>query len=154
MNTRYLVPLLCGGALVFAYGPITHSESAQSAQRAGTAPVITSAPLASSLGVKVDEGVEFVFHVTNAGEKKLELTFPSGQTHDFVVLDTLGREVWRWSEGRMFTQSLQNKMLGTGETLSYDDRWPVKSAHGRFVAVAQLKSRNFPVETRVDFEIP
>jgi intracellular proteinase inhibitor BsuPI len=151
MNTRYLVPLLCAGAIVFACGPRTHS---QSAQREHTLRAKKGAPLASSLGVKVDRGVELAFHVTNAGEKKLELTFPSGQTHDFVVLDSLDREVWRWSAGRIFTQSLQNKMLGTGETLSYEDELPLKNAHGRYVAVALLKSENFPVETRVEFDVP
>jgi hypothetical protein len=151
MNTRYLVPLLCAGAIAFACGPRTHSQQAAGAHVPRTS---KSAPLASSLGVKVDDGVEFVFHVTNAGAKKLELTFPSGQTHDFVVLDSLDNEVWRWSEGRMFTQSLQNKMLGTGETLSYEDSWPLSDAHGRYVAVAQLMSANFPVETRVEFDVP
>ena len=151
MNTRYLVPLLCAGALIFACGPRTHSQSATGAELPRAS---KGKPLASSLGVKVNGGVAFVFHVTNAGDKKLELTFPSGQTHDFVVLDSLEREVWRWSEGRMFTQSLQNRMLGTGETLSYEDSWPLIEAHGRYVAVAQLTSENFPVETRVEFEVP
>ena len=57
-------------------------------------------------------------HVTNVADHSLELDFPNGQTHDFVVFDSAGREVWRWSTGRMFTQALQNKLLSSSETVT------------------------------------
>ena len=41
----------------------------------------------------------------------VELDFPDGQTHDFVVLDAAGSEVWRWSDGRMFTQAHAEQVL-------------------------------------------
>ena len=48
----------------------------------------------------------------------LELRFPDGQTHDFVVKDFAGKVIWRWSEGRMFTSAMRSETLkGKGETM-------------------------------------
>ncbi|HWJ24769.1 MAG TPA: BsuPI-related putative proteinase inhibitor [Gemmatimonadaceae bacterium] len=98
--------------------------------------------------------VTLTFHVTNNTDKHLELTFPSGQTHDFVVLDSAGRAVWRWSADRMFTQALQNQLLESGETTTFDGRWEPGAARGRFTAIAMLKSDNHPIESRVEFSLP
>jgi hypothetical protein len=98
-------------------------------------------------------GVRIAFRVTNAGGGKVEMQFPSGQTHDVVVLDTLGREVWRWSNGRAFTQVLQNKVLRTADTLAFDERWR-DATSGRYVAVARLASANYPIEQRTPFIVP
>lgn len=96
--------------------------------------------------------MRFAFRVTNAGGGKVEVQFPSGQTHDVVVLDTLGREVWRWSEGRMFTQLIQNKTLRTDDSLAYTERWR-DARPGEYVAVARLASGSHPVEERARFTV-
>jgi hypothetical protein len=102
----------------------------------------------------VRDGVTLTLHVTNLAEQALELTFPNGQTHDFVVLDSVGREVWRWSSDRMFTQALQNRMLGAKQTMSYEEHWDAAGRTGKFTAVATLRSSNHPVEERVEFSLP
>lgn len=113
------------------------------------------ATIASAFEVKVEErGVHFALRVTNDAKKHIELTFPNGQTHDFVVVDTAGREIWRWGASRMFTQSVQNKLLGGGETMRVTERWEKPTPHGKFVAIASLHSSNFPVEERVEFVVP
>jgi hypothetical protein len=81
------------------------------------------------------------------------MRFPSGQTHDVVVLDTTGREVWRWSSGRVFTQVLQNKVLRATDTLAFGERWK-DPPRGQYVAVARLASANYPVEERAAFVVP
>jgi hypothetical protein len=85
-------------------------------------------PVVSSFDVSTQGDVRFALHVTNNAGKRMELTFPSGLTHDIVVLDDLGREVWRWSEGRMFTQTLQNRILDASETVSYAAEWQPETA--------------------------
>lgn len=110
-------------------------------------------PIVSRLDVKIRDGIEFDFRVTNNTPRKLELLFPTGQTHDVVVLDSLGREVWRWSEGRMFTQSIQNKLLESSATLPWNAAWRAEVPPGRYVAVASLLSENKPIEERVEFEV-
>jgi hypothetical protein len=70
------------------------------------------------------------------------------------VLDTVGREVWRWSEGRMFTQSIRNRVLGSRETMTYREEWDGDRMHGRYTAVATLRSAAHPLEQRIDFTLP
>jgi hypothetical protein len=94
----------------------------------------------------------FTFSITNNAKKKLELVFPSGHTHDLVVVDAAGEEVWRWSTGRMFTQALQNRVLSTGDTLTYEMIWtPTAESGTALTAVATLLSENHPLEQRTDF---
>ena len=146
--------MVLAGALAFSCGTRTHSaEPFTDTQQADTVRSADS-PLASSLRVTVDQGVNLALHVTNKSGKRIELRFPSGQTHDFAILDAQGDEVWRWSEGRMFTQALQTRQLGDGETITYQDRWSGAALRGRYTVVATLNSVNHPVEARVEFTAP
>ena len=169
MNVRnLLIPLLCIGAVAFACGPRSHSEaslvsmSIAQATRAATRqqqpkPRKTEtgvAKIAPSFAVQVDKStLRFSLDVTNVGKKNVELTFPDGQTHDFIVLDSVGRAVYRWGEGRMFTQSVQNRTIDGGETMHITERAELDLAPGSYVAVAKLRSTNFPVQERVAFEL-
>ena len=109
----------------------------------------------SRLDVKLSkQEVQFALHVTNQGRKHVEVAFPNGQTHEFVVVDSAGREIWRWSTSRLFTQALQNKLLGGGETMSVGEQWPHPQGRGKYTVIATLNSSNFPIQERADFVIP
>lgn len=113
--------------------------------------------IVTSLDVRQNgSALAFTFRITNNAKKRLELVFPSGQTHDFVVVDAAGEEVWRWSAGRMFTQVLQNKILGANGTLAYEVAWtpPPGTDGATLTAVATLLSENHPVEERTAFAVP
>ena len=171
MNRRLIISLLCAGALAFACGPRSHTEAP--AALASAFPVASATPVADrtpirrresrSDNTKVDSHllvnvakhtVRFALQVKNVGRKHVELTFPNGQAYDFTVLDASGREVWRWSSGRMFTQGIQNRLLGTGESMKADAMWPAGKAAGRYTVVATLNSTNFPSEERSEFVLP
>ena len=165
MNVRnLLIPLLCLGAVAFACGPRSHSEAslvsvniakpvavpavqrtARKSQQARVAPTFT-------VGVE-HKSIRFALDIANPTKKDVELTFPDGQTHDFVVLDSVGREVYRWGEGRMFTQSVQNRTIDGGETMHIIENATIDLQPGSYVAVAKLRSTNFPVQERVSFEV-
>jgi hypothetical protein len=160
MSSRPVIWFLCAGALVLVLGPYAHrnessasTTDARPAKRSDGSP-IGGRTLATSANVLVSNGVSFTLHVTNVTDHSVELTFPSGQAYDFVVVDSLGRELWRWSQGHMFTQALKNKFLDSKETLTYNERWDGAGRSGRFTAIALLKSSNYPVEQRVDFSLP
>lgn len=150
------------GVLAFACAPRPHGSDQTTAksgaratrnQRERAADKDHTPRIESALAVNNnDDGVRFDFRVTNSGGTKVEMNFPSGQTHEVVVLDTLGREVWRWSKGRIFTQMLQNKILRTDDTLAYGERWK-DAPRGQYVAVARLASTNYPIEQRTAFTV-
>jgi hypothetical protein len=100
------------------------------------------------------ERVGFVLHVTNNTAKTVELRFRNGQTHDFTVVDPSGHVVWRWSDGRLFTQTMQNKTVPSSNTITLENDWDAHNAHGRYVAIATLNTDTRPIERRVAFTLP
>ena len=148
MRLRYVLPILVASALAFAYASPLPSHSYVPVRRHAVRDTI-----GSSLEVKLGEDVKFSLHVTNSSSKRVELRFPSGQTHDLVVLDAQGREVWRWSRGRLFTQAMQNKVLGTSDTLTFTETWRPEHG-GTYTAVASLLSQNYPTQKSTEFSLP
>ncbi len=173
MKTSLTASLLLVVTLAYACGPRTPSNAAN------TAPVVSQQgfALASIGGTRVrstgtrektlknesiklttqfdvaqqQNAVHFQLRVTNTTGKRVELTFASGQAYDFVVVDSIGREVWRWAEGRIFTQSVQNKLLGKGEGITINEKWS-PARPGKYAAIALLRSINYPLQQRVEFE--
>lgn len=170
--TRYAAPLLAAAAIVYACAPRSNAsettvatvaaspnrDSAPTtrAGRKALADSIAKEPLAASLDVSVSGATEvrFALHVTNRADKHVELMFPSGQTHEFIVQDATGKEVWRWSEGRMFTQALQSKLLSGSETATYQEAWKPAARAGRYTVVASLNSTNHQVRQVAEFTLP
>lgn len=173
MSTRFLIPMLCVGAVAFACGPRAHNEaSARQKKQSSTTALATTAPTVSQQGATkvardqkavvsaqlyvraTDSAVRFALHIVNTGKKRVELTFPSGQTYDFVVLDSVGREMWRWGSGRMFTQTLRNKLLAGGESLDLEETLTGSTLPpGRYTARALLTSENYPLVQHASFTI-
>jgi hypothetical protein len=156
MDNRLILPLLCAATVAFAAAPFSHDGKSIATSRRHAEE--TAAPIVTTFDVtrtKDDaDKLTFSLHVTNNTHKMLELRFPDGQTHDFVVKDFAGKEVWRWSQGRMFTSAMRSETLkGKGETV-FEESWDTKGQHGSYTAVATLRSNNFPVETSVQFVLP
>ena len=172
MNSRLIITLLCAGAVAFACGPRSHAEApvalasavpvrttpqtAQSTRITRKSAAHAEVKIVSQFDVQTKgRDAQFALTIKNVGNKHAELDFANGQRYDFVVIDSVGREVWHWSSGRMFTQIVQNKQLGSGESMRVSETWkkpPV--APGKYTVVATLKSSNYPAEQRADFVLP
>ena len=173
MDRRIILPLLAASAIVFACGPRPHArgETFSTVRLAGAAHVPAASKLAPSarpvrshrasktpvidaaLSVRTENGVEFTLSVTNASDHRVELAFADGRTRDFAVFDAAGREVWRWSRGRLFTQGMQATLIAPGDSVVYEERW-TPSAPGRYTLVAQLRSENYPLTRQASFVVP
>ena len=155
MDNRLILPLLCAASVALAAAPFSHDEKSIATKHHA---VEKSAPIVTTFDVtrpKDDaEKLRFSLSVHNNTSKMLELRFPDGQTHDFVVKDFAGKVIWRWSEGRMFTSAMRSETIkGKGET-NFSESWETKGQHGSFTAVAILRSDNFPIESTVQFVLP
>jgi hypothetical protein len=158
MYSRLVPPLLCALAVAFACRPGTRPTLATAAPKQhkiarAKVHAADSAGVALVLGVTSEDGVRFALKVVNESDKRVEMRFRSGLTTDFLVLDEQSREVWRWSEGRMFTQSVQNKVLAAGDTIAFEESW-TPDRPGRYTVVARLNSPNYPTEQRAQFDVP
>ncbi len=172
MSSRPVIWLLCAGAVVLACTAKARTSDARATDTAVAHGVVgpeTTPPapkiarrhtavlpirVETALDVSVKKGARFTFRATNTSDRHVELHFASGQTHDFVVLDATGREVWRWGEGRMFTQAMQTKLLGSHDSVSYEDDWDGAGKHGKFTVIATIRSSDYPAEQRAEFVLP
>jgi hypothetical protein len=173
MNLRLTVSLVFVGTLAYACRPqsrttVTRDGDVIAPQGIALASIGGSAPrstkavektlkrsstdLETKFDVALEGGdVRFNLSVVNTTRKSVEVNFSSGQAYDFVVIDSVGREVWRWSADRIFTQSVRNKLLSKGDAITASEKWsPAKL--GKFTAIAQLTSSNYPVQEKVVFE--
>lgn len=69
------------------------------------------------------EDVTVVAEVRNRSDREQTLEFRDGRTSDFVVLDAAGNEARLWSEGRSFTQALEEKSFDAGQTRRFEMDW-------------------------------
>ena len=165
MNTRLLISLLCAGAVALACGSLTrrdapptrvsHAFAAPAVKHVAKSTAPTTPPnVNGNFAVNIEpHALRFALKLTNDSKKHVELAFPNGQQYDFAVLDSVGHEVYRWGAGRMFTQSVQNKLIDGEETFRIDERAEMTLPHGKYIAVATLRSTNFPLSERSTFEL-
>jgi hypothetical protein len=156
MITRLMIPLLLAGAVALACGTRSHSDAAVSPAAASKRQAVKpgDVPIATSFKVRTHpKALEFALNLTNSSKKIVELEFPSGQQYEFSVVDSTGHEVYRWGTGRMFTQSLQNRLLDGGATMRIEERADKALPRGSYIAVATLRSSNFPVEQKFAFQL-
>lgn len=66
---------------------------------------------------------------TNSSDEPVDLTFSSGQTVE-AVAEHGGQEIWRYSDGQMFTQALRTETLAPGEQLVESVTWRQPPAGG------------------------
>ena len=119
------------------------------------APGADEGPLSPSLEVNVaDAGVQLTLHVTNTSSRPVEFTFPSSQRYDFIVRRAGGEEVWRWSEGMMFTQAISRVTLAPDESWDMQAVWDASGLTGEFVATGVVTARDQRPEQTVRFELP
>ena len=157
MDNRLILPLLCAASVAFAAAPsFSHDDkpiaSAKLHNAASDAPIVTKFDITRP-NSDADK-LRFSLNIKNNTRKMVELRFPSGQTHDFVVRDFAGKEVWRWSSGHMFTSVMRATTIKGKSETTYSESWSTKGQHGTFTAVAILKSDNYPVESTVQFVLP
>ncbi|TLS37853.1 BsuPI-related putative proteinase inhibitor [Pseudalkalibacillus caeni] len=65
----------------------------------------------------------FTVKITNNMEEELLLTFPTGQKIEVEVQNKKGEELYRYSEGRMFTQSFEKVRIPPNETKQWTADW-------------------------------
>lgn len=114
--------------------------------------------LDARLDVRVEEAVTFAFTVTNATTEHVELRFRDGQTADVVLRDAdadagVGGPVWRWSDGRAFTQALRTETLGPGDSVSHVVEWS-DPPDGEYTAEATLAATEHDLADRRSFSVP
>jgi len=95
---------------------------------------------------RLKEPVKLKLTVTNKGTEPKNLTFSSAHIYDFV-LKREGKEVWRWSYGKMFAAMLSNVTFEPNQPVIYEETWTQKNNDnvfvqpGKYEIIGMLKTR-------------
>lgn len=79
------------------------------------------------------EAVTLRLTVVNATDAYQTLTFESSQIYDFVVEDATGAEIWRWSDGLLFSPADDRIDFRPRQTVFFDEVWGQVSRDGSAV---------------------
>jgi hypothetical protein len=140
------------GVLVFALLSCNSAGSPGGDEAAAGEAAVTTPALSPTLAVRVaGDTVTFVLQVANGSPSPVELDFASGQRYDFIVRNTAGAEVWRWSADQGFVQMLGTETLAAGGVLEYEAQWLATGRQGEYEAVGVLASTNHAIELTTPF---
>ena len=118
---------------------------------------------AALAATETDDGVALSLRIENAGPEPVTLQFRTGQRAEFTAYPADGDaavaerdrpdSVWRYGEGRMFTQALGSETIGPGEAVGYEGTWrdPPAGTY-RVVGEATATDSDVRAETVVDVE--
>ncbi len=110
-----------------------------------------------SLSSGQDQSLEGSFTIRNETSEAIPFTFRSGQQYDFFIEGEDGRQYWRWSQDRFFTQMIVTKELRQ-EPWVYRESIPAVDGSGeplppgQYVLRARLVAEK-EIENRIGFEI-
>jgi hypothetical protein len=116
-----------------------------------------------ALDVQISEArgaTKFLLTVINTTEKLVPFSFRSGQTFDFVVLDSsTGQEVWRWSRRMFFTQVVRQEAIRPSRNWTFEAEWNHRDndlntvSPGKYQVIGSLATQP-PMESEpVPFEV-
>lgn len=95
-----------------------------------------------------DDKVVFDFELINYHNEPKQLQFGSGQKYEVIVIDEKGEEVYRYSDGKFFTQAIVYETINPGKSLKWQDTWDMTDKKGeRLVSgkyTAQIKIMVIP----------
>jgi hypothetical protein len=98
--------------------------------------------------LRANQPVTWTLEVENGGPAEAVLTFRSGKDGDVSLLQG-GREAYRWSATRFFSQAIRQVPIGPGERKSYTlEEKAFSAAAGDYELVADLASEPAPPPAR------
>ena len=81
---------------------------------------IVAGSVVPSLMEKEDGSYQYVFELKNDTTEEITLSMNSSQYYDYHLMNDSGTVVYTYSDGKMFTQMLEEKVLKPGETLEME----------------------------------
>lgn len=87
-----------------------------------------------------DDNVIFDFALVNLSSSPRTVTFLTGQQFEITITDMKGNEVYRFSDGKYFTQAIINRTIQPGGFLAWQDKWDMTDKAGQKVGPGEYKA--------------
>lgn len=106
---------------------------------------------------QLEDHIVFDLTLTNVGSEDVELLFSSGQQYEITVKDENNQDVYRYSEGKMYTQALETKVIKTGEKINWNVEWDQKEEgqflpNGEYTVTAEVLAKPSDETITIDKE--
>ena len=98
------------------------------------------------------ERVKITFRKRNLSDRTVVLRYPSGQLFDFYVSDQSGRELWRWSDTRNFSNVMREIVLSPKQAETINIVWDQRTTNGYWIPAQSLTL--WGVNTATNVSIP
>jgi hypothetical protein len=136
---------ILAAAIFFLSRPLMTKESQAVApeEKSGVSICLTTDKTAYAVG----EPIRATIAVINRTSNELCLSFRDGQRFDFYI-EREGKEVWRWSQGRMFAQVLGREVLAAGTSVTYSAKCEDKFEPGLYVVTGVIAAEPNPFIAR------
>ena len=126
-------------------GASGQSCAAGEAPRDRPPPFETSLALQNARGKEAgiferNETITMILTIRNRTETQQALTLPSAQTYDCAVSTAAGKEIWRWSKGRMFAQVVTEMTFSPGESRTFKVIWDRSRSDGSIAEPGQYRA--------------
>ncbi len=139
--------------LLLAALPGCGDEGGAPAAQAGKANGGLSLSVSFREPLRANQPVTWTLEVENGGSAEALLMFRSGKDGDVSLLQG-GREAYRWSATRFFSQAMRQVPIGPGERKTYTlEEKALPAAAGDYELVAELDSEPAPPPARRSVEV-
>jgi hypothetical protein len=85
-------------------------------------------------------GVLFTYEVRNKGEQDIKLVYSTSQPYEYEIYKKTGELVYRFSDGKLFTQAIREKLLPAGKSLSIPVALPTLE-NGEYTLIIWIAAR-------------
>jgi len=79
---------------------------------------------------QLKEPVKMTLIITNESQKSISAVYSSSQSFDFAVFDQDRKEIWRWSNDKVFAMMLRPFKLPPGKDLRFSTTWKQTDYYG------------------------
>lgn len=98
--------------------------------------------------------IRITFEVFNHTPTPVRFDFASGQRYDVVIENQAGKEIWRWSAGRLFAMVVGQETLGPERRrLVYEAELTERLAPGRYRIKGVLADNARHLSASVEIEV-
>lgn len=106
--------------------------------------------MTDKMNYSVGEPIIIALKIFNYTEEEIIFHFNTGQRYDFIIEDGKGKEVWRWSEDRMFAMMLGEEVLGpTNPEVIYTVEYKGKLNPGYYKVTGVFIAQDRPMSGNV-----
>lgn len=107
--------------------------------------------IVKATAAQANGALDLTLTILNSTNKTITIDHSNGQIFDFVFLDKAGKELYRWSQDRMFTMILVSTKIAPGEEKVFSDSIDAKTFATIKGKTATIKA--YLVGTSTDFTI-